>query len=163
MARKEHFVQEAFPDMLKGSALGIVSKSNRVLPTPPNLTTELRQGNRPMFMTGPEIMHNYDPNYFDKAPSESNDDLWARKLYEAKRGASHDTNYVPGSDELEDGYASTLEQSVRKEGVRTPIFLGEFSKTRNNSAKPEVKNGHHRVAVASNIDPNMLLPVDHTH
>ena len=162
MARKEHFVQEAFPGMLKGSALGIVPKSNRVLPTPPNLTNELRQGNRPMFMTGPEIMHNYDPNYWDKSPSESNDDLWARKLHEAKRGAAHDTNYFVNDESTPKGTPS-LEESVRKEGVRTPIFLGEFSKTRNNSSKPEVKNGHHRVAVASNIDPNMLLPVDHTH
>ena len=158
MARKEHFVQEAFPGMLKGTALGIVSKSNRVLPTPPNLTNELRQGNRPMFMTGPEIMHNYDPNYWDKSPSESNDDLWARKLHESKRGSFHDTNYI-----LRDGETSSLEESVRNSGVRKPIFLGEFSKTRNNSSKPEVKNGHHRVAVASSIDPNMLLPVDHTH
>jgi hypothetical protein len=162
MSRKDTFIQSAFPGMLKGAPLGIVPKGNREEPAPPNLTTELRQGNRPMFMTGPEIKENYDPNYWDKKGMESSDDLWARKLQEAKRGDSRDTNTIPGSDDLEDGYAYTLEQSVRKEGVRKPVFLNEFSKTRDDESKPEVRDGHHRVAIASQIDPNMLIPVEHS-
>ena len=162
MSRKGNFIQSAFPGMLKGAPLGIVPKSNREEPAPSGLTSELRQGNRPMFMTGPEIKENYDPNYWDKQGMESNDDLWARKTFEAKRGDSRDTSSVPGSDDLEDGHARTLEQSVRKEGVRKPIFLNEFSRTRTDESKPEVRDGHHRVAIASQINPNMLVPVEHS-
>ena len=67
MSRKDSFTQSAFPGMLKGAPLGIVSKGNREESAPSNLTSELRQGNRPMFMTGPEIKENYKPNYWDKA------------------------------------------------------------------------------------------------
>jgi hypothetical protein len=162
MSRKGNFVQSAFPGMLKGASLGVVPKGTREEPAPSNLTTELRQGNRPMFMTGPEIKENYDPNYWDKATYESNDDLWARKLQEAKRGASRNTNEIVATN-VANGWdpEPTLEESVRAEGVRTPIFLQEFTKTRDDESKPEVRNGHHRVAVASEINPNMLLPVSH--
>jgi hypothetical protein len=162
VSRKGDFVQSAFPGMLKGASLGIVPKGNREEPAPSGLTSELRKGNRPMFMTGPEIKENYDPNYWDKATFESNDDLWARKLQEAKRGSSRDTNEVVETI-VKNGWdpVPTLEESVRKEGVRSPIFLQEFSKTRTDDSKPEVRNGHHRVAIASEINPNMLLPVDH--
>lgn len=162
MSRREKFIQEAFPGMLKGVALGIVPKGNREEPAQSNLTTELRQGNRPMFMTGPEIKENYDPNYWDRRGMESNDDLWARKSFEAKHGDSKDTGSAPSIDDLEEGYAHTLEQSVRKEGVRKPVFLNEFTKTRDDESKPEVRDGHHRVAIASQIDPNMMIPVEHS-
>ncbi len=164
MSRKEAFIQSAFPGMLKGVALGIVPKGNREEPAPSNLTTELRQGNRPMFMTGPEIKENYDPGYWDKKGMESNEALWARKGYEAQIGGSHDTHDIPknyGVDTVGTEEEDTLENSVRKEGVRNPIFLNEFTKTRFDDSKPEVRNGHHRVAIASKIDPNMLLPVEH--
>jgi hypothetical protein len=162
VSRKDNFVQSAFPGMLKGAALGIAPQSNRTESAPSGLTSELRQGNRPMFMTGPEIRENYDPNYWDKTGSESNDDLWQRKLYEAKRGSESNTNDVVESI-VKQGWerVPTLEESVRKEGVRTPIFLQEFSKTRTDDSKPEVRNGHHRVAIASEINPKMLLPVEH--
>jgi hypothetical protein len=93
---------------------------------------------------------------------ESNDDLWTRKLQEAKRGASRNTSDVVATN-VENGWdpEPTLEESVRAEGVRKPIFLQEFSKTRTDDSKPEVRDGHHRVAIASEINPNMLLPVDH--
>ncbi len=162
MSRRATFIQSAFPGMLKGAPLGIVSKGNREESSPPNLTTELRQGHRPMFMTGPEIKENYDPNYWDKHGMESNDDLWARKLYEAKKGSEHNTQDAPHEWSNQTPANRTLEDSVREEGVRHPIFLGEFSRTRNDESKPEVHNGHHRVAIASQIDPNMLIPVEHS-
>ena len=162
MNRKNNFVQSAFPGMLKGASLGIVPKGNREESTPSGLTSELRQGNRPMFMTGPEIKENYEPNYWDKYGMESNDDLWARKLQEAKQGSEHATANKPSEDwSPTGGTPDTLEESVRKGGVRKPIFLQEFSKTRTDDSKPEVRDGHHRVAIASEINPNMLLPVDH--
>jgi hypothetical protein len=156
VSRKDSFTQSAFPGMLKGAPLGIVSKGNREESAPSNLTSELRQGNRPMFMTGPEIKENYKPNYWDKAPTESDDDLWSRKLQEAKRGAARNTNEIVANN-VANGWEEepTLAESVVKEGVRNPIFLKEFSKTR------EVWNGHHRVAIASELRPNMLLPVEH--
>lgn len=162
MSRKGNFIQSAFPGMLKGAPLGIVPKGNRTEPAPSNLTTELRQGNRPMFMTGPEIKENYDPNYWDKVGTESNEDLWARKSFEAKRGSEHATANKPSEDwSPTGGTPDTLEQSVRKGGVRKPVFLNEFTKTRDDESKPEVRDGHHRVAIASQIDPNMMIPVEH--
>ena len=162
VSRKGNFIQSAFPGMLKGASLGIVPKGNREESTPSGLTSELRQGNRPMFMTGPEIKENYEPNYWDKYGMESNDDLWGRKLHEAKRGAARNTSEVVETN-VANGWdpEPTLEESIRTEGVRKPIFLQEFSKTRTDDSKPEVRDGHHRVAIASEIDPNMLLPVDH--
>jgi hypothetical protein len=164
VSRKEAFIQSAFPGMLKGAPLGIVPKGNREEPAPSNLTTELRQGNRPMFMTGSEIKEHYDPGYWDKRGLESSEATWARKTYEAEIGGAHDTHDIPknyGIDTVGTEELDTLENSVRKGGIRKPIFLNEFTRTRFDDSKPEVRDGHHRVAIASKIDPNMLLPVEH--
>lgn len=109
-----------------------------------------------MFMTGPEIKENYDPNYWDKQGMESSDALWARKGFEAKLGSASATANKPSND------TDTLERSVRRGGVKNPIILNEFSRTRDDESKPEVRDGHHRVAIASQINPNMLLPVEHS-
>lgn len=76
------------------------------------------------------------------------ENLSTNKVRSAKNSPEH------GSlDELKPGETS-LYESIRKEGVRTPINVVEGE-----SDKPMVTEGHHRVFSAADIDPDMEIPV----
>jgi hypothetical protein len=51
---------------------------------------------------------------------------------------------------------SGLHDSIKEQGVREPVEL-----YRDFRGQHELVNGHHRVAAAMSIDPNMLIPVNH--
>ena len=51
---------------------------------------------------------------------------------------------------------SGLHNSIGYSGVQKPVELGKAWGT-----GPKVLDGHHRVASAMAIDPNMLIPVEH--
>ena len=48
---------------------------------------------------------------------------------------------------------STLYDSIKEKGVQQPVRIG-----RNAAGEPVLRDGHHRVAVANDIDPNMVVP-----
>jgi len=51
---------------------------------------------------------------------------------------------------------SGLYESIKKKGVRTPVFLSHSKRF-----GEMVSDGGHRVASATDINPNMLVPVEH--
>jgi len=90
----------------------------------------------PMFMTGKEIKEqytpaDYDPNYGEFADEK---EFWDSKLDEANQ--------------------SGLTQSIKEEGVKTPVILNLDGKT--------IDNGHHRVAATTaSPDDDKYIPVIH--
>ena len=50
---------------------------------------------------------------------------------------------------------SGLYDSIKAEGVKEPVEIGDTLYT----GEQQLINGHHRVAAAMSIDPNMLIPV----
>ena len=67
-----------------------------------------------------------------------------------------DYDYAHGlADKPEEGTTS-LYDSIKKHGVKTPVELWTLD---DNS--PMVKNGHHRIVSANDINPNMYIPVSY--
>lgn len=137
---------------------------------------------RRMFMTPREIMKNYSPLDADRYLAddamelrgitredwdenmytgetweelgnryETDGDVWDRKLHE-----SHDPPWKDDPD-LED---KTLYEAIAQDGVKYPVWLGE--ETSEETGKPMVTGGHHRIASANDLDPTRLIPVLHS-
>lgn len=109
-----------------------------------NLSEALFHGQLPMFMTAGEIKQHFDPRYGDRygrGISETEGKFWGRKLQEATRRKTED---------------GTLRKSIREKGVQEPVALDLPSRR----SKPEIIEGHHRVAVAAKDAPNAMLPVE---
>jgi hypothetical protein len=53
---------------------------------------------------------------------------------------------------------TTLGESIEAEGVKSPIRLGQ---TIGSMGKPEIVGGHHRLAVATQVNPHQFVPVLH--
>ena len=67
-----------------------------------------------------------------------------------------DYAFVHGlADKPEEGTTS-LHDSIKKHGVKTPVELWMLD---DNSTM--VENGHHRIAAANDINPNMYIPVSY--
>lgn len=83
------------------------------------------------------IFEKYQPSDQDRlSPDETDDELWQRKK----------------------SYASVkgLDKDIRKNGIKVPISLGyEYG----SQGKPQIWGGHHRLAVAHDINPDMEVPV----
>jgi hypothetical protein len=86
-----------------------------------------------LFMTPTEIMKHFEPISGDFKRNESVEELWGRKAEE-----SHDAG---------------LTDSIRKQGVQVPVSL-DIDRSR-------VVGGHHRIAAAHTVDPNMSIPVNY--
>lgn len=72
---------------------------------------------------------------------EGDSELWERKAEEA------DYDYSP-----------SLQSQIESEGVRKPIHLSEQFGV---MGKRMVAGGHHRIAAANDVNPDMLMPVVH--
>jgi len=105
----------------------------------------------PMFMSASEIMGKV--NSSADAPGAKMEDVWHQKLYEAKTGAIRNALYVPTRKRR----GNSLYESIQNNGVREPVQLN-----RNGAEGYSLAEGHHRVAAAHDIDPNMMLPVVHS-
>lgn len=95
----------------------------------------------PMFMTARDIHRTITPGDmggFDK-PAQ----MWADKLAESK------------VDNADDGTDRTIWQSVKDEGVRSPVDIAH------RPSGPMLWDGHHRVVSALNTDPDQYVPVLH--
>lgn len=96
---------------------------------------------------GQSAYHDGDPTTL-----RSNTNLQSRKLRNAKAGYEH---YTHGSELPKGG--KTLYQSILEKGVEHPILLS-YHKT---LQADTIINGHHRIAAANDINPEMYLPIRH--
>lgn len=110
--------------------------------------TQFQGEQLPMFMTARDLYNNTQPG----DARESAPQMWNSKLREAR---------VPGS--AEDSSGASLRDSVRSSGVRTPVTVlhGGWIAGYQDSDKPILWNGHHRVVSAINTNPDQLVPVEH--
>lgn len=76
--------------------------------------------------------------HIDSSVYRDHEHMWDEKVFEAD--------------------VSGLSQSIEREGVKTPVPLAH-----NHEFYPRdvLADGHHRIAVAHDIDPDMLVPVQH--
>jgi hypothetical protein len=92
----------------------------------------------PMFMTAGDIKSKI--TYSDDG--DVGGKLWSRKLSESKRGG--------------------LYRSIKAKGVKKPVELQRnLNRSTFTPVGYQLNDGHHRVAAAADIDPNMLVPVTH--
>lgn len=120
-----------------------------------NLSGQLR-----MFIPAGELKSTASPHpgdYLEVYDTEGDEwwperkgELWDRKLVESRMSAATGGPRKP--------FKKGLYKSIEEGGVKEPIRLahgvaGEDS--------PVVAQGHHRIAAAADIDPNMLIPVEH--
>jgi len=92
-----------------------------------------------MFMPAGEIKSKI--TYSDDG--DVGDKLWSRKLKESKRGG--------------------LYRSIKANGVKKPVELQRnFNRSMFTPIGHQLNDGHHRIAAAADIDPNMLVPVTHS-
>ena len=152
VSRKGNFIQEALPGIPARS----VSSGNVYIPpfqlpkTPKRPPVEQLA----MYKTPTEVMDEYDPLKGDKRAGETTRMTWERKAEEGRKGFAGNSRMEAFSEESPD----TLANSIKREGVQNPVTL----QTKDLSifeTRPQVFGGHHRVATASKIDPNMLIPV----
>jgi hypothetical protein len=152
MSRKGNFIQEALPGM---PARYVTSGPAYIPPFQlPRTPKRPRVEQLAMYKTPKEIMKEYVPLKGDMRSGETTDDTWARKAKESRTGLSGNSRIEAFSEESPD----TLANSIKREGVQNPVTL----QTKDLSAfnmPSEVFGGHHRVATAAKINPNMLVPV----
>jgi hypothetical protein len=104
--------------------------------------------NGPGYLRGPKRV---------KAPAETDEQLYNRKLAEAvttKRGKINP--YGRGANRVVS--IPTLYEDIKAHGVSHPIALGQHESP---SGRPSLAGGHHRVAVMAHLNPDQLLPVVH--
>jgi hypothetical protein len=83
-------------------------------------------------------------------------DVEAAKVWDAGRTPAHEIEKTVMDQKLGESRKTGLYDSIKAQGVSTPVYVSnnpKFGQT--------VGDGHHRIAAAYDIDPNMLLPVDH--
>ena len=61
---------------------------------------------------------------------------------------------------MEQDYGPSLHQRIRDEGVLSPIHLS-YDQMGHTYGKNQIVGGHHRLAVAEDIDPDQEIPVQH--
>lgn len=108
-----------------------------------------------LFMTAGELMDHPAGDDFDAwRPLSANDDLYEQKVSESRFGPSDSTHgNIAGYEE------PTLEQSIKEHGVQTPIELDFVSA---DDDTPVISDGHHRIAIANHINPNMYIPINYS-
>lgn len=98
----------------------------------------LSHGQLAMFIPAHEISKML---LLDAHRGESNEEVFARKLASAK------------ADKWE--ASKGMYESIKKSGVHTPVEIIHTDRG------PMLGEGHHRVASALDVNPNMLIPVEH--
>jgi hypothetical protein len=85
----------------------------------------------------------------DTRPGENNAAVMARKLKESKLP----DNYSPT--------AKSLHESIKQHGVLDPVTIVHGNRPKTNEPYSDLAEGHHRIASAHNINPKMIVPVEH--
>ena len=124
-----------------------------------NLGKEIAAGNQPMFMTPGEVINHYhlgDSNLVSREPGPKGAEQKAEDeetLQYKLKDSQHKDSYAGQPY----GNASSLYDSIKREGVHTPIFVGSSQYV----PRPVVTNGHHRLAAARHLNPNQFVPVEY--
>lgn len=100
-----------------------------------------------MFMTAPEIKARYHPSDYSELAHGNVETMWKIKSHEANTGLEGDSR-IKNPGRVHD---KTLVESVKTHGVVNPVLL----------SRNFIKNGHHRIQAAHEVDPKMLIPVEH--
>ncbi len=119
----------------------------------------------PLFMSASDITKRFagldedrktlrTPEGLYSRKKESDDQLMARKRYEAKKTG------VDGSWLAHSNPSESLYNNIAREGVQTPVDIAlDQNSRRMRSKKGVIANGHHRVAVGVEVAPDRLIPV----
>lgn len=91
-----------------------------------------------------------DFEWDNRGDLETEDQLWGRKLKESQ---NRHWNVARGHKTLWEGQG--LHESIASEGVREPVRIMHVGND------VSVLQGHHRIAAAHDVDPEMLIPVVH--
>jgi hypothetical protein len=124
-----------------------------------NLRKEIAAGHQPMFMTPGEVIDHYhlgDTSLMSDKPGPKGKEQKAEDeetLQYKLKDSQHKDSYAGQPY----GSASSLYDSIKKEGVHTPIFVGKSYGV----PRPVVQNGHHRLAAARHLNPNQFVPVEY--
>lgn len=114
----------------------------------------------------PERFLAYDSVYGVDNPKVGGDRDWNAKLSESKTGWIS-TKLDPDTRLMTEHREPSLHESISKEGVHEPVDLANndwtHGRTGNVVKRGTLMNGHHRVAAAHDIDPNMEVPVNWRH
>jgi hypothetical protein len=155
VSRKSNFIQEALPGM---PARYVTSGPAYIPPVRLPKTPKRKPVEQlAMYKTPKEIMSEYNPLKGDIRGGETPKDTWKRKADEGRTGLSGNSRNEAFSVDSPD----TLENSIRREGVQNPVTLEPKDLTF--GYRPEVFGGHHRIATANKINPDMLIPVTYSN
>ena len=148
---------------------------------PKDLGKAIKSGYQPMFMTGPEIKEHFPPLEGDKKPittktetrTETDSELWDRKLKEAKQTGEKSERYGTGysynkitrqGKELGVTPRSTLKKVMEKEGGThgiIPVQPRPLAGDMDFPGKSYMLGGHHRVALSIEQFKDALHPVEY--
>jgi len=107
-----------------------------------------------LFMTAGELMDHPAGDDEMWEPLSKSPHLYDEKVEESLYGPEDGTHgRSAGDSEL------TLHQSIKQQGVHTPIELDFVS---SDDDTPVISDGHHRIAIANHINPNMYIPVNYS-
>ena len=89
-------------------------------------------------------------------------DVESEKLWNPSNSHEDMDKKVMG-DKLAESRSSGLYDSIKANGVSKPVYLSYRGKFASAELGPgfAVGDGHHRIASAHDIDPNMLVPVEY--
>jgi hypothetical protein len=82
-------------------------------------------------------------------------DVESEKIWDYGKTAPDVIEKQVMDQKLEESKTTGLYDSIKEKGVKNPVYLGR------SNTKSIMSDGHHRVAAAYDIDPNMLIPVEH--
>lgn len=83
-------------------------------------------------------------------------DVESAKVWDAGRTPAHEVEKTIMDQKLGESRMTGLYDSIKAQGVSTPVYVSHSKKF-----GQTVGDGHHRIAAAHDIDPNMLIPVEH--
>ena len=83
-------------------------------------------------------------------------DVESAKIWDAGRTPAHEIEKTVMDQKLGESRVTGLYDSIKAQGVSSPVYV-----THNEKFGQTVGDGHHRIAAAHDIDPNMLIPVEH--
>ena len=83
-------------------------------------------------------------------------DVEGAKVWDAGRTPAAQVDKEVMGQKLGESRITGLYNSIKAQGVSTPVYV-----TNNKKFGQTVGDGHHRIAAAHDIDPNMLIPVEH--
>lgn len=96
-----------------------------------------------LFMQAKELMNIPAGDHDDELPMSQAPDLVAYKLHRAKNNQGYE--------------GQSLYENIKEKGVTDPVSL--WLDKGNTEWGQVVSNGHHRIAVSNDIDPERWLPV----